>query len=278
MKYKHIQVDEYNPEWPKMFEEESQLIKAALGNNCIALHHVGSTSVSGLLAKPTIDIIGVIKDRKAAITDLEAAGYQYRGEYNIPLRLFFNRKAERDINLHVYENGHPDIVMNLVFRDYLKAHPEAVKRYIALKQELLTKQSSFLKTNSSYTGYNLGKDAFIREILNKAGFNRLRTMCCTHHEEWNSAKKLRAQYYKEKGITDSYDWTQEDSERKHLVLYKGTEIIGYAQVDFRTEEEATVSTIVISKIYQNEDYEKKFVKFIEHWLTTLRYSVTHKVG
>lgn len=271
MKYKHIKIEEYNPEWPKMFEEESLIIKNALGSNLIDIYHVGSTSITVLSAKPVIDIIAVIKDREAAITNLETVGYEYRGEYNIPLRLFFNKKAERDINLHVYESGHPDIDMNLLFRDYLRTHPEEIKRYIALKKELLTKTTSFIKTNSSYTGYNLGKDEFIRGILNKAGFNHLRIMCCTHYEEWNAAKKLREQYFKEKGQVDPYDWTQENPNDKHVVLYKGTKIIGYAQVHLKADKEAIISMIIIQRSYIDEEGNKEFVNLLYHWLSVLGY-------
>jgi len=122
---KHIIVLPYDPDWPKIFETESQKIKNVLGDNCIAVHHVGSTSVPGLSAKPVIDMIVVIKDPKKAIQPLESLGFKYKGEYNIPMHLYFNRSEGVDTNLHVYEEDHPEIELNLLFRDYLRDQPEA---------------------------------------------------------------------------------------------------------------------------------------------------------
>lgn len=98
-----------HPDWPKIFEAESLKIKNALGDNCIAIHHIGSTSVPGLSAKPVIDMIGVIKDPEKAIQQLESLGFKYKDEYNIPMRLYFNRSEGIDTNLHVYQEGHPEI-------------------------------------------------------------------------------------------------------------------------------------------------------------------------
>jgi GrpB-like predicted nucleotidyltransferase (UPF0157 family) len=67
---KHIEVVQYNDDWPKMFEQEAASIKQALGNNCIEIHHVGSTSIPGLSAKPIIDIIAVTKVPERECCDL----------------------------------------------------------------------------------------------------------------------------------------------------------------------------------------------------------------
>ena len=57
-----IEVVPYNPDWPKQFEIEAEKIRGALEDNLIEVHHVGSTSIPGLAAKPRIDIIAEIKD------------------------------------------------------------------------------------------------------------------------------------------------------------------------------------------------------------------------
>ena len=64
---KHVIVTPYNPDWPAMFEAEAAKIREALGDNCLAIHHIGSTSVPGLAAKPKIDIIAVVDDPANAI-------------------------------------------------------------------------------------------------------------------------------------------------------------------------------------------------------------------
>ena len=167
-KRKNIVVVPYNPSWPEFFTIESEKIKEALGSNCIAIHHIGSTSVPNLSAKPVIDMIGVVKDPEIAIQPLESLGFKYKGEYNIPMRFYFNRTGGIDINLHVFREGHPEIDLNLLFRDYLRQHPDARDEYAKLKEDLLQKKSSYEKNNSSFTGYNLGKDDFIRKILQAA--------------------------------------------------------------------------------------------------------------
>ena len=111
---KTIVVTPYNPEWPKMFEMEAAKIQDALGSNFFALHHIGSTAVPGLAAKPVIDMIGVVKHPQMAIQPLENLGFPYKGEYNIPMRFYFNRCEKVETNLHVYEKDHPEIELNLI--------------------------------------------------------------------------------------------------------------------------------------------------------------------
>lgn len=69
--------------------------------------------------------------------------------------------------------GHPEIELNLLFRDYLRNHPEVRNEYVELKSKLLEEKSSYEKNNSSFTGYNLGKAAFISKVLKSANFNRI---------------------------------------------------------------------------------------------------------
>lgn len=192
---KNITVTPYNSDWPKIFEVEAAKIKEALGTNCVAIHHIGSTAVPGLSAKPVIDMIGVIKDLAKVIQPLESLGFKYKGEYNIPMRLYFSRYEGIQINLHVYEEGHPEIELNLLFRNHLREHPKAREEYDSLKESLLKDKTSYEKNNSLFTGYNLGKDAFIRKVLKAANFTRIRIMKCTHYAEWDVAKKLRQKYF-----------------------------------------------------------------------------------
>lgn len=60
----HIIVSEYNPEWQIKYEQEKQKIISILRENCTAVHHIGSTSVPGLAAKPVIDILAVVRSLK----------------------------------------------------------------------------------------------------------------------------------------------------------------------------------------------------------------------
>jgi len=83
-----IEVVPYDPLWPQLFEEEAALIKEALEENIIELHHIGSTSVPGLSTKPIIDIIATVKHPDKTITLLRAHGYTYHGAYNLPFVIF----------------------------------------------------------------------------------------------------------------------------------------------------------------------------------------------
>lgn len=264
---KHIVVLPYNPEWPKTFETESQKIKNALGNNCIAIHHVGSTSVPGLSAKPIIDMIGVMKDPEKAIQQLEKLGFKYKDEYNIPMRFYFSRSEGIETNLHVYQEGHPEIELNLFFRDYLRNHPDVREEYANLKENLLKNSASFEKKNSSFTGYNLGKDAFIRKVLRAANFNRIRIMKCTHYAEWEAAKELRQKYFFDPlSISDPYTWTFDHPEHAHLILYQGVEIIGYAHIQFWPNQRAALRIIVINEDYRQHGLGSQFLQLCEQWL------------
>ena len=111
-------------------------------------------------------------------------GYVYKGEFNIPFHSGFSKPG---VNLHVYPPENPEIELNLHFRDYLRAHPEAVEEYAALKKQLVSQPASHQK-QGRFTGYNLGKDAFIKKILGLSGFNGLCIRYCTHHDEWAAAK------------------------------------------------------------------------------------------
>jgi GrpB-like predicted nucleotidyltransferase (UPF0157 family)/N-acetylglutamate synthase-like GNAT family acetyltransferase len=264
---KQIKVVPYDPKWPKIFEAEATLIKQVLGKNLLEIHHVGSTSVKGLIAKPRIDIIAVIKDREQAITALETINYQYKGEFNIPLKLGFTKRLDYEFNLHVHEENNSETELNILFRDYLRNNLDALQEYAALKTELLTKKASFEKYFSFFTGYNLGKDAFIRKILQKAGFNGLGLRHCIHHIEWEEYHRIREkQNFKPIGVI--YDRNHPSISAKnhyHLVLYKGIQIIGAAHIELLNYTEAALRTFAIDEAYQNQNYGKYMMQLLEKW-------------
>jgi GrpB-like predicted nucleotidyltransferase (UPF0157 family) len=123
MSRKHIEIVAYNHNWPHMYELEAARIKDALGDELTQIHHIGSTSVPGLAAKPVIDIIALVNDFKVTIPLFESIGFEYRGEIHLPFRSYF-RKG-KGVNLHVYEKSSPEVSLNLSFKNYLRDHPEA---------------------------------------------------------------------------------------------------------------------------------------------------------
>lgn len=220
-----IEVVSYDPNWPAQFEKEKRLISDVLGENCIAIHHVGSTSVPGLCAKPKIDLIVVAKDRTKAISALPKIGYEYRGEWNIPLQVGFSKKAEICANLHMFfDADHPEIALNLAFRNYLREHADVRDEYAAIKRKILEDETAQERVGKmNFPVYTLRKRKFIDEVLKKIGFNRLRVVKCLTEEEQNYARIFQ----KETNSAGTFD----DENHEHFILYRGVEIIGYADID-----------------------------------------------
>ncbi|MDO9181934.1 MAG: GrpB family protein [Bacteriovorax sp.] len=130
----------YNPLWPQYFLEVAVQIKKALGENVVRIHHVGSTAIPGLMAKPIIDILGEAEDiSKIACSEkiMEILGFEFKGEFGIPQRAYFSRKNNIAVHLHIFPENHFQVEKHLIFRDYLIEHQEAVNAYQQKKEELL---------------------------------------------------------------------------------------------------------------------------------------------
>lgn len=272
----------YDPNWPLIFENEFRLIRQTLDSNVLDVHHVGSTAVPGLLAKPRIDIICVVKKLMESIKPLESMGYQYRGEYNIPFHLGFSKRTPYEFNLHVFEENNSEIELNIMFRDYLRNHPEALNEYASLKKKLFSLASSFEKNQSMFTGYNLGKDDFIKRILKQTGFNKIRFHHCVHKEDIEAVKWIRKKYYFDKlepfnpnaGLNEFKLSTSENlspSDQVHFVLYLGVEIIGYAQIKLENSLQAEIQIFVIEEKHRSQGYGKYFLGLCERWLAMKNY-------
>ncbi len=264
---KVIEVVPYDPNWPKTFEEEALKIKKSLAINFINIHHIGSTSVSGLSGKPKIDIIAVVKFPADSILQLTRVGYTYKGEWNIPFKYGFTKRGIHNINLHVYEDNHPEIELNLLFRDYLRHHMEARDEYALLKEKLLKDPDASKKINSTFSGYNLGKNDFIQGIIKKTNFNRIRMLQCTHYSEWQSIKKLKNRLDPSHTLLD----ISQDPQYTYLVLYQGVEIIGYAHIQRDSDTQITMHTLLIDSHKQNQGFDKHFISLIEKWLQQQGY-------
>jgi GrpB-like predicted nucleotidyltransferase (UPF0157 family)/GNAT superfamily N-acetyltransferase len=264
-----IEVVPYNPAWPQMFEEEAEHIKQALGENCIAIHHIGSTSVPGLCAKPKIDIIVVVKSMEYIIQDLEKINYEYRGEFNIPLHLGFRKRPPlTNVNLHVFEEGNPEIELNLLFRNFLRTHPEARQEYAKLKLVLANQESSYGITSAKVSTFNLGKDTFIKKILGQAGFKDLCLRFCTHHDEWDNYHRIRKeQIFDPINVTyDPHHPSLTMETHYHFVLYRGTTIVSVAHVELLNETEAALRSLATDEPFKNKGNGSYLMKLIEKWL------------
>lgn len=167
-----IIIEDYNPEWAATFQRFKKLYEEILEGLEIQIEHVGSTSVIGLAAKPKIDIdiiyfeevqFPLIKERLLKI------GYHHRGDLGIHQREVFSRPLEETIkdesplnhshNLYVCLHGIPALQNHLIFRDFLRQHPNSISEYSQLKKNLAKKFSA------NIDAYIEAKTSFITEIL-----------------------------------------------------------------------------------------------------------------
>jgi len=148
-----VELVPHNPEWTQLADEEAQRIREGLSFPIIGIYHIGSTSIPGIKAKPILDFVIEVDDMDIVINALDEfriLGYESKGEYGIPGRQFFTRDTdgERSHHLHVFQTGHPDIERHTVFRDFLRANPQAAREYEKLKEKLAER---FPKQSGSYT-------------------------------------------------------------------------------------------------------------------------------
>ena len=155
-----VEVVPYNPNWPAQFEAEASILREVLGDIVVAIHHMGSTSVPGLQAKPIIDMLPEVTDLEAldALTSrFEACGYEVMGAYGIPGRRYFRKGGDhRTHHIHAFASGDPNIDRHLAFRDYLRAHPAVAQEYGRVKEE------SARRSNNDIEDYCDAKDPFIK--------------------------------------------------------------------------------------------------------------------
>ena len=162
-----VEVVPYDPIWPALFRSEAGQLAAILGEEVAAIHHVGSTAIAGMSAKPIVDIlveVHHIAKIDGLSSEMRNLGYKPKGEFGIPGRRFFfkDRDSVRTHHVHVFQIENPEIVRHLNFRDYMMAHPEEARSYSRLKEELAKKFSDDIE------GYMDGKDKFIQEIDQRA--------------------------------------------------------------------------------------------------------------
>jgi GrpB-like predicted nucleotidyltransferase (UPF0157 family) len=154
----------HQPQWSVEFEQEATAVATALGKNVLAIHHIGSTAIPGIYAKPIIDLLVAVQDLLAVDQQnaaIESLGYEVMGEFGIIDRRFFrkdNPAGIRTHHVHVFASNSPQILRHLAFRDYLIAHPTSAQLYSDLKRALAKQYPQDIQ------GYMDGKDGFIQEI------------------------------------------------------------------------------------------------------------------
>jgi GrpB-like predicted nucleotidyltransferase (UPF0157 family) len=165
-----IVVSDYDRNWPHLFEQERTRIENTLGSFTLAIEHVGSTAVPGLPSKPIIDLLVGVPSLEAAegrcIKPIEGLGYIYMPEYGswLPGELFFRKGPPGPWTHHVHlmEPSCPRWEALLVFRDYLRAHPEAARAYADIKRSLAS------SSKDNIEAYRTGKTMFVEDTTAKA--------------------------------------------------------------------------------------------------------------
>ena len=161
-----LEVVPYSEAWPVAFEALKARVEPALGALCQRIEHIGSTSVPGLPAKPVIDIDVVIErddQLEPVIGRLATVGYDFQGDKGVPGRYAFGPPpGVPDHHLYVCAEDNPELHRHLVFRDYLRRHPEQAAAYGELKQRLAKENPV------DRVAYTDGKNRWIERALRLA--------------------------------------------------------------------------------------------------------------
>lgn len=162
-----IVVVPYDQSWYERYRREAVKITELMGEQVVSIHHIGSTSIPDMKAKPIIDILVEVKNIEA-IDELHdnmiKEGYLPKGENGIQGRRYFVKSVgvTHTHHVHMFQTGNPEIERHLNFRDYLITHPEEAQAYGRLKEALAQR---FPEDGLNYT---TGKDEFIKRIEHKA--------------------------------------------------------------------------------------------------------------
>jgi len=135
-----VELEPHSPDWLEAAAREAQRLAEALGPYLVAVHHIGSTAIPGIAAKPILDLIPEVRSLAgfdACQPVLLQLGYEWWGEYGMAGRRYATltdgATGRRCIQLHVFATGSPHIERHLAFRDFLRAHPAKAREYEAVK-------------------------------------------------------------------------------------------------------------------------------------------------
>ncbi|MDB5260397.1 MAG: hypothetical protein JWN37_628 [Candidatus Nomurabacteria bacterium] len=167
--HRPYEIREYDPKWKDLFFEYAEAIRPIFGNNLIAIEHMGSTSIEGMVGKPQIDILVIVKDLskvKEQYEEFRLAGFTPQGTEYVGIGDEYFTKDDlngmRLAGVHTFQEGHPEIAETLLFRDYLRSNKEDRDLYIDTKRNL------YAEHKDNYNGYDSGKKNIINEIKFRA--------------------------------------------------------------------------------------------------------------
>ncbi|MGB5973460.1 MAG: GrpB family protein [Nodosilinea sp.] len=161
---RQVQVYPPNPQWHQAFAAEAAHVALALGCNVVHIHHIGSTAIPRVYAKPVIDmLVEVSRIDRVDIQNacMSALGYRVMGEFGLPGRRYFrkeNAEGKRTHHVHTFQVGSAEVVRHLAFRDFMIAHPDCAQQYSNLKRALAAEHPNDIE------GYMDGKDEFVKTM------------------------------------------------------------------------------------------------------------------
>jgi len=166
-----VRLVDYDQGWPAKYAAEAARVLVALPAGLVcAVEHFGSTAIPGMAAKPIIDILVAVRSvedaRERAVGPMEALGYAYWADNPKRDRLFFVKglppsAPHRTHHVHMTEQD-GEMWRRLLFRDYLRAHPDEAARYAALKWDLAAKHRTDREV------YTAAKSAYVDAVIAKA--------------------------------------------------------------------------------------------------------------
>jgi len=134
-----MSIVDYDPRWPAAAADEIGRLCDVLGEVLVRAHHIGSTAVPGLAAKPVIDLLLEVlslSQLDACDAAMRGLGYEPRGEFGIPGRRYYPKGGDRRTHhVHAFRVGDSHIDEHLAFREYLRAHPEIRDEYARVKRK-----------------------------------------------------------------------------------------------------------------------------------------------
>ncbi len=165
-------IENYSSEWPKKYEIEAEKIRTILGDDVKDIQHIGSTSIPGMIAKPLIDIgvlVDSIDDINSFVEKLEPLGYSYKPDMSSVERIFLRKGNPVEYHLSIACPKHTFWKRQMIFRDYLRKHPELIEEYNQLKSKNIeiTPAEDFFDLSRSKV-YKQGKGDFVEKVLKLA--------------------------------------------------------------------------------------------------------------